>query len=134
MIRNSIDLSIFALMRKLLYFLAFFGYLNILCYEVKYCSLLDPIPVASSDTFLEVVFEDILELEHNHDKEKFPEIMFDDYRILIMILGVIPAIIYFSWLLRRLYVVNDKISHFIYYLRRSILPGYYTFLYRFRPF
>lgn len=121
-------------MYRLLYFMAFFGYLNILCYEVKYCNLADPIPIASSDTLLEVVLDDILDFDHNEDKEVLPEIMFDDYRILALSLGIIPVILYFSWLLRRLPVANDKIKHTIYYIKRLILPDYYTFLYRYRPF
>lgn len=121
-------------MYKLLYFLALFGYLNVLCYEVKYYNLLESTPIASSETFLEVVLEDILSLEHNHEQEKLPEIMFDDYRILALALAVLPTVLYFSWLLRRIFAANDRIKHSIYYLRRLIFPGYYTFLYRYRPF
>lgn len=121
-------------MHRILYFLAFFGYLNVLCYEVKYCNLFDPVPVSSSETLLEVVLEDILDLDHNHENEKLPEIMFDDYRILAMFLGTLPVVLYFSWLLSRLYATSDKIKHRIYYLRRLIFPGYYTFLYRYIPF
>lgn len=121
-------------MRKILYFLALFGYLNVLCYEVKYCNLLNLTPVSSSDTLLEVVLEDIFEMSHHTDKEDLPEIMFDDYRILVLLLGIIPAVLIVSWLLRKLLLSNEIIRHAIYFVRRSILPGYYTFLYRFRPF
>ena len=121
-------------MRKILYFLALFGYLNVLCYEVKYCNLLNLTPVSSSDTLLEVVLEDIFEMSHHTDKEDLPEIMFDDYRILVLFLGIIPAVLIVSWLLRKLLLSNEIIRHAIYFVRRSILPGYYTFLYRFRPF
>ncbi len=117
-----------------MYFMALFGYLNILCYEVKYCNLFDSKPVAASETILEVVLEDILELDHNHEKEKLPEIMFDDYRILVLLLSILPVILYFSWLLRRIYLINDRVIHSIYYVKRLILPGYYTFLYRYIPF
>lgn len=121
-------------MYKLLYFLAFFGYLNVLSYEVKYCNLFNLKPVAASETLLEVVLDDIFDLDHNEEKEILPEIMFDDYRILVLFLSIIPTILYFSWLLRRVYLSNDRIRHSIYYIKRLILPGYYTFLYRFRPF
>jgi len=121
-------------MYKLLYFLAFFGYLNILCYEVKYCNLKESIPIASNDTLLEVVFDDILDLEHNEEKEILPEIMYDDYRIMVNFISIMPIVLYFSWLLRRLLVANDTIKHTIYYVKRLILPDYYTFLYRYRPF
>lgn len=121
-------------MRRVLYFLALFGYLNVLCYEVKYCTILDSMPIAASDTFLEVVFEDVLDLEHNHAKEEFPDIKFDDYRILSVIVGILPAVLFVLWLLRRLYLRNDKVKHSIYYVRRLIQPGYYTFLYRYGLF
>lgn len=121
-------------MYRLLYFLAFFGYLNIICYEVKYCNLLQPQPIASSDTLLEVVLDDILNLDQSDEKEKLPEFMFDDYRILVSALFFLPVILYFSWLLRRIYHLNDRISHVVYYFKRLIFPGYYTFLYRYRPF
>ncbi len=121
-------------MYKLLYFLAFFGYLNALCYEVKYCYLFDNKPVAASETLLEVVLEDVLNMENNTSKEDFPDIMFDDYRILGLFLGLVPVVLYFSWLLRRFLIINEQVKHTIYYIRRLILPGYYTFLYRYRPF
>lgn len=121
-------------MQKVLYFLALFGYLNILCYEVRYCTLFDSTPVAASDTFLEVVLEDVLDLEHSHERETFPEIMFDDYRILHVIVGILPAVLFVLWLMRRFYLLNDRINHTVYYLKRLLLPGYYTFLYRFRLF
>ncbi len=121
-------------MQKVLYFLALFGYLNVLCYEVKYCTLAESIPVAASETLLEVVLDDVLHLDHNQDKEEYPVIKFDDYRILGSFFSVLPTILLVSWLLRRLYLLNDSIKHPVYYLRRLILPGYYTFLYRYRLF
>jgi len=101
---------------------------------VKYCNLFAYTPVASSETFLEIVLDDFFELPHNEDKEVLPEIIFDDYRILILFFSIIPLVLYFSWLLRKLIVKNDSIRHFIYFFKRLITPGYYTFLYRFRPF
>lgn len=121
-------------MQKILYFLALFGYLNVLCYEVKYCTIAESVPVAASETFLEVVLEDVLDLDHNEDKEEFPVIKFDDYRILASMVSVLPVILFVSWLLRRLYLLNERIKHPVYFLRRLILPGYYTFLYRYRLF
>ncbi len=121
-------------MLRILHFLALFGYLNVLCYEVKYCNVLDFTPVASSETFLEVVLEEILDIAHPDQHENLPDIFFDDYRIIMLTLGVLPIILIFSWLVRRLFLFVKEVDHPDYISKTLCLPGYYTFLYRFRPF
>src|SRR5690606_6429409 len=125
---------IFADMWRMVHFIALISYLNILCFEVKYCNSFHFQPMAAGETLIEVVLEDMLNLEHQDGEERVPEIMFDDYRIMVLALGIIPLVFYFTWLLRRVYAANDKVKHLIYYLKRLILPGYYTFLYRYRLF
>lgn len=121
-------------MLRLLHFLALFGYLNVLCYEVKYCNIVDFMPVASSETFLEVVLEEVLDFSSSGQDKSLPHIFFDDYRILFLFLGIIPVVIFFTWLLRRLFRVVKEVSHPFYISKTLCLPGYYTFLYRYRPF
>lgn len=121
-------------MWRMVHFIALISYLNILCFEVKYCNSFHLQPMAAGETLIEVVLEDMLNLEHQDGEERVPEIMFDDYRIMVLALGIIPLVFYFTWLLRRGYAANDKVKHLIYYLKRLILPGYYTFLYRYRLF
>ncbi|HLS37704.1 MAG TPA: hypothetical protein VK023_05480 [Sphingobacterium bovisgrunnientis] len=121
-------------MMRLLHVIALLSYLNILCFEVKYCYAQNLETIAVGETFIEVVLEDVLNLHHNEEAEKVPEIMYDDYRIFALSLGLLPIVLYFSWILRRIFASNEQIKHTIYYLKRLILPGYYTFLYRYRPF
>ncbi|ERJ61033.1 hypothetical protein [Sphingobacterium paucimobilis] len=121
-------------MLRILHFLALFGYLNVLCYEVKYCNIVDFKPVSSSETLLEVVLEEILDVTHPEQHENLPNIFFDDYRILMLILGVLPVILFFCWLVRKLFLFSKEIDHPAYVSKTLCLPGYYTFLYRFRPF
>ncbi|MDR2283587.1 MAG: hypothetical protein LBE37_10275 [Sphingobacterium sp.] len=121
-------------MLRILHFLVLFGYLNVLCYEVQYCNMLDFRPVVSGETFLEVVLEEILDITDSEQQETVPQIFFDDYRILFLSLGVLPTILFVVWLLRKLFLFTKTIKHPRYESKRLCLPGYYTFLYRYRPF
>ena len=121
-------------MIRLLHVITLLSYLNILCFEVKYCYAQDLETIVVGETFIEVVLEDVLNLHHNEEAEQVPKIMYDDYRIFTLALGLIPLVLYFSWILRRIYASNEPINHIIYYFKRLIFPGYYTFLYRYRPF
>ncbi|MGJ1206417.1 hypothetical protein [Sphingobacterium lactis] len=121
-------------MFRLMYFFALFGYLNILCYEVKSSDLFGFFPVESNETFVEVVLEEVLNMQHPQEGDVLPEIIFDDYRILSLFLGLIPLVLVFTWLIARLREQLTTIKHPLYLSKTLCLPGYYSFLYRYRPF
>lgn len=121
-------------MSRAVHFIALLSYLNILCFEVKYCYMQNFQAVGFGETLIEVVLEDVLDLKQHDNLESIPEIMFDEYRILTLAFGLLPLVFYFSRYFRRIISTNQQIKHIIYYIKRLILPGYYTFLYRYRPF
>lgn len=121
-------------MRRVLHIFFLLAYLNILCYEVKYCSFFYSTPVESSETLLEIVLEEVLNLSHSDSQEPIPTILFDDYRILSLALAILPIILFFSWLVRKIFPPLKDNEHPIYLSKTMCLPGYYSFLYRFRPF
>ncbi|WP_313259861.1 hypothetical protein [Sphingobacterium sp.] len=121
-------------MFRLLHFLALFGYLNVLCLEVKSIDLFGSANVVANETLVEVVLEEVLNLTHPVNSEALPEIIFDDYRILSLFLGLIPLVFIFNWLISRLYRVKSTLKHPFYLSKTLCLPGYYQFLYRYRPF
>lgn len=106
-----------------------------LCFEVQSSDILWAFPVEASETLVEVVLEEVLDLEQNQSAEIFPNIIFDDYRADFPFTDIIPLILLISWLfasvIRELKTsVNNR-----FYLSRSLCrPGYYQFLYRYRPF
>lgn len=89
--------------------------------------------IGVGETLIEVVLEDVLDLKQK-DTENVPEIMYDDYRIFALSFGLLPLVIFFIRRLQRVLASNEQIKHPIYYIKRLILPGYYIFLYRYRPF
>lgn len=122
-------------MWRVFHFFVLLSYLNILCFDIKYCGTFNFEPVATGETLIEVVLEDFLDLQQQSENFEFiPDIMFDDYRIVSHFLAIIPLVLYFTWLLRKIFASNDKIKHYIYFAKRLIQPDYYTFLYRFRLF
>ncbi|WP_156308620.1 hypothetical protein [Sphingobacterium endophyticum] len=121
-------------MFRLLHFLALFGYLNVLCLEVKSSDLFGSSALIANETLVEVVLEEVLDLTHAEQSETLPEIIFDEYRIFSLMLGLIPLVLVFTWLLSRLSRIIPLIKHPFYLSKTLCLPGYYQFLYRYRPF
>ncbi|MEJ5055076.1 hypothetical protein [Sphingobacterium sp. MYb382] len=119
-------------MFKLLHFLALFGYLNLLSFEVKYADVAEMTPITATDSLLEVLFEDVLNFESH--SEKLPELMFDDYSNMVKTILLIPLFFILTWLCRKLLLFERIIKHPVYSFNRLPQPGYYTFLYRFFPF
>lgn len=122
------------IMKLLLHFLALFSYLNILCFEVKYGSILDFRPVDSNETLIEVVLEEMLDMSLTDDHESIPEIIYDEYRILVLSLGLAAVVLFFNWLTRNLLLLYNAIKHPIYLSKTICLPGYYSFLFRYSLF
>ncbi|MCT1525521.1 hypothetical protein [Sphingobacterium hotanense] len=121
-------------MFRFLHFLALFGYLNILCYEVKQTDYFGLATKESNETFVEVVLEEVLNINHSELPESLPGIIFDDYRIFSLLVGFLPMVMVFTWLLSRLINRLKDQDHPFYLSKTLCLPGYYSFLYRYRPF
>lgn len=122
-------------MFRILHFLALFGYLNILCFEVRSSDIFGFLPVEASETLVEVVLEEVLDLEQHQSAEVLPTIFFDDYRTDVVLLDLIPLVLLITWLFTGLIIESKKTTSNRFYLSRSICrPGYYSFLYRYRPF
>ena len=121
-------------MFRLLHFLALFGYLNVLCLEVKSSDLFGGSTLVANETLVEVVLEEVLDLTHSENAETLPEIIFDEYRIALLILGVLPMVLVFTWLISRMSGFRITHKHPFYLSKTLCLPGYYQFLYRYRPF
>jgi len=82
---------------------------------------------------LEVVLEDIFDVSQTSD-EQLPEMVYDEYRILLLTFGLAPVVLFVAWLLRRFFVYLKQLKHPFYRAKTRCRPGYYLFLYRFRPF
>ncbi|MGN5955335.1 hypothetical protein ACP6L2_12055 [Sphingobacterium lactis] len=121
-------------MFRLFHFLALFGYLNMLCYEVNTCGFFGTPSASANETFVEVVLEEVLNLNHAESDKNIPSIVFDDYRTMGFFLGILPAIMIFAWLFSRAIKLLNTLDHPFYFSKTQCLPGYYNFLYRYRPF
>lgn len=121
-------------MFRLFHFLALFGYLNILCFEVKTCDFFGSGTITTNETLVEVVLEEVLDIKHAENQEIVPSIIFDDYRTMAFFLGILPAIMVVAWLLARVVELLKSLDHPFYLSKTQCLPGYYNFLYRFRLF
>ena len=122
-------------MFRIVNFIALFGYLNILCFEVRSNDVLWSFPVEASETIVEVVLEEVLDLEQHHSAEILPNIIFDDYRADFPLSNLIPFVLVFCWVFSFIISELRKPLNNPFYLSRVLCrPGYYRFLYRYRPF
>lgn len=119
-------------MLRILHFLALFGYLNLLSFEVKYADFAEMTPITATDSLLEVLFEDVLNLESH--TEKLPEFMYDDYSNIAKIILLAPLFFVLNWLITNLLNIRTIIKHPVYSFNRLPQLGYYRFLSRFYPF
>lgn len=119
---------------KLFHFLALFGYLNMLCFEVRFDDLVYSTPVEANETFLELVFEEIFDVDHPEDNTVIPKIIYDEYQIFQSSVGLMPVVLIFAWLLCMVFLLSKVNPPFNRRDKTRNRPGYYTFLYRYRPF
>ena len=105
-----------------------------MCFEVKYGNALDLTPIESNETFIEVVLQEVLDLNHEDLPENLPEIIYDEYRISGLSLALIPAVLFFTWLVYDVLLRYKSLKHPIYLSKTICLPGYYSFLSRYRLF
>lgn len=122
-------------MLRILTFLAFFSYLNVLCFDVHTSGDRWGAPVASGEALVEVMLDDLLDLEQSQDVDLEPTAFFEDYRAdqaefdlmpIILVLGCV-----FGLLLQQVAKSNKPRFFYSSFIER---PGYYNFLYRYRLF
>lgn len=123
-----------SMLLKLFHFLALFGYLNMLCFEVRVDDLVYLTPIETNETLLELVFEGIFDVDHPEDNTVIPEIIYDEYQIFQSSIGLMPVVLIFAWLLCVVFLLSKASPRSNRKDKTQNRPGYYTFLYRYRPF
>lgn len=121
---------------KLVHFFVLLCYINILAYEVGgNCYAENRTSILNGESILEFVLDDVLDLPISESAEDV-EILYEEYRTTQQQAHLSPAIlvllISFGFSIDPLV---ERIKHPIYTgKKRQIIPGYYAFLYRFKPF
>lgn len=119
---------------KLFHFLALFGYLNILVYEAGCNTIQNGQSLFDGDSLIEFVLNDVLDIpvkQNNPDSE----VMYDDYRIFHSGIYVLPVLFLITaFFFGLLSFIIKKESHPFYRNKSMCLPGYYSFLFRYKPF
>lgn len=119
---------------KLFHFLALFGYLNILVYEAGCNTIQNGQSLFDGDSLIEFVLNDVLDIpvkQNNPDSE----VMYDDYRIFHSGIYVLPVLFLITaFFFGLLPFIIKKESHPLYRNKSICLPGYYSFLFRYKPF
>jgi hypothetical protein len=119
---------------KLFYFLALFGYLNIIAYQASCNSVENKHAIFDGDSLIEFVLNDLLDIPL---KKQSPdaEVTFKKYSISYWVIFLLPIIILLAtYFFGQRFVVVKKLSHPIYKAKSLCLPGYYSFLFRYKPF
>lgn len=119
---------------KLFHFLALFGYLNIMAYEASCNTVQNEHVLFDGDSLIEFVLNDILDMPLTKDSPD-NEVMFDEYRIFHPGIYVLPVIfLVAAFFFGLLSFVIKKEKHPFYQNKSICLPGYYSFLFRYKPF
>lgn len=119
---------------KLFHFLALFGYLNILVYEANHQSIHTNQAFFNGDTLIEFVLDDLLNIplkEHAQDID----VPFDEYRIFSSGAYILPILFFLTaFLFSVRFYTYIRTYHPYYGNKSNCLPGYYSFLFRYKPF
>jgi len=119
-------------MKQFLHFLALFGYLNILCFEVRYGNIIDLTPIESNETFIEIVLEKVFKFGQSEIPQHLPEIIYDEYRISDSAIGLAVVVFVVAWVCTHILLLTNSVTHPVYSSRTKFLPGYYSFLTRYQ--
>lgn len=119
---------------RLFHFLALFGYMNIISYEASCNTLQNGPALFDGDSLIEFVLNDVLDIPL---EKQVPdaEVLFDEYRIFqsgVYVLPILFLLAAFSFGL--LFFIIKKEYHPFYRNKSICLPGYYSFLFRYKPF
>ena len=119
---------------KLFHFLALFGYLNIIAYQASCNSSESSRAVFDGDSLIEFVLNDILDVPLEKQSPD-NDVLFDEYRISHSSVSVLPVLLFLvSFFFGQRFEIVKKLSHPIYQAKSNCLPGYYSFLFRYKPF
>ncbi|MEJ5960817.1 hypothetical protein [Pedobacter immunditicola] len=116
---------------KLFHFLGLFAYLNIIVYEAG-TNTVNKYTMLDGGSLVEYFVDDLLDLPINEAEDL--EIQNEDYRRFQTGSHLITATILFCFFLPRRILRTPVIAHPFYRTKSFCLPGYYSFLFRFKPF
>ena len=122
----------FDMLGKLFYYFTLFAYLNLLTYE-SFSSATGQV-LHAGETIVEYFLDDILDLEPIHSSPEEKVLLQDDYRIFSLNNQVLSVFIFILGILFTAFCFSKDKVHPFYRSKTLCLPGYYRFLYRFRPF
>ncbi|WP_432710701.1 hypothetical protein [Pedobacter sp.] len=116
---------------KLFHFLGLFAYLNIIVYEAD-STTVHKSTVLGGDSLVEYFVDDLLEIPKGITED--PEIPHEDYRLFKAGNHVHAATVILICFLFSRQLLPSSIDHPFYKAKSFCLPGYYSFLFRFKPF
>jgi hypothetical protein len=117
---------------KFLHIIGLFAYLNIIVYEAGF-NALSKDTVLDGHSLVEYVIDDLLDLAKTNVQDlKIPN---EEYRLAKAATPIISAIAFFlCFFLYRQVLRTRVVDHPSYKARSLCLPGYYSFLFRLKPF
>jgi hypothetical protein len=118
---------------KLFHFLALFAYLNIIVYEPGLNPGEHKPYKFDGDSLIEYVLDDLLDVPLSNNLEDI-EIPNENYRPFNAGIFIMPALLFISIFLFREIGRLIVIDHPFYRNKSFCLPGYYSFLFRYKPF
>ena len=116
---------------KFFHFLGLFAYLNIIVYEAD-STAVNKSTVLGGDSLVEYFVDDLLDIPKSNTDD--PEIPHEDYRLYKAGNHVLAATVILICFIFSRQILPRIIEHPFYKAKSFCLPGYYSFLFRFKPF
>lgn len=119
---------------KLFHFLSLFAYLNIIVYEAGACPTVDKQYIFAGDSIIEFLLDDVMDIPmKSHETDL--EIPNEKYRVFQSGNFVAPITFFFFLIFVFSRICRTiKINHPFYQNKSVCLPGYYSYLFRLKPF
>jgi len=119
---------------KLFHFLSLFAYLNITVYEAGAGSASEKQYMFAGDSIIEFLLDDVMDIPMKHHGNDI-EIPNEKYRIFQTGTFVAPILLFFLLIfIFKAIGRTIKVSHPLYQNKSFCLPGYYSYLFRLKPF
>ncbi|MFD1771850.1 hypothetical protein [Sphingobacterium suaedae] len=120
---------------KLVHYFVLLCYVNIIAYEGGGNTVVhQEDSLLNGESLLEFVLDDVLDLPVDEDA-KDVEIRYDEYRSISYQYFVLPLFVLVLGTFLTFQKYDEKVKHPVYDgKKRQIIPGYYRFLYRLKPF
>ncbi len=117
---------------KFFHIVGLFAYLNIIVYEAGF-NALSKDTTLDGHSFVEYVIDDLLDLPQSNVQDvKIPN---EEYRLVKTATPAIAAVAFFLCFFLFRQLIRTRVVEHPYYSARSLcLPGYYSFLFRLKPF